>query len=197
MSFEAHDTLACANIPDLCRTVEGGGHELVSVSIEVKADDFSLMPAQCENLLAGLDVPKLGGVIHTSGGYQHAVRVKGEAHDLHRVALEGVITLAGVRVPNLRLLIEAPGHDFVSEWIIKGHRVHYITVLVQAKKFLASHGVPNLASSIVGACDELIARFVEGTVGKGQQMRAKNFEESELLLVVFHLLLDELFDELP
>jgi hypothetical protein len=46
---------------------------------------------------------------------------------------------------------------------------------------------PNLAGTVVAACDELIAVFVEGAVGEGQNMCLERLEEPEILLL---LLLD-------
>jgi hypothetical protein len=49
--------------------------------------------------------------------------------------------------------------------IVEGHAVDDVAVLVEAEKFLTRIGVPYFASSIVAACDELIAALVKSTVG--------------------------------
>ena len=73
-----------------------------------------MVPFETENFLAGLHVPQLRRVVHGARGDEHAVWVEGEAHNLHLVALERVIALAGVCVPDLCLPVEGARHNFVS-----------------------------------------------------------------------------------
>lgn len=40
--------------------------------------------------------------------------VEGEADDLHLVAFERVVALASLGIPNLGLLVEGAGHNFIS-----------------------------------------------------------------------------------
>ena len=86
MALEREQALAGADIPDLCRVVERGSHQAITIRIEVKRNNLSMVPFQAENFLTSLHVPQLGGVVHGSRGYKHAVRVEREADDLHLVA---------------------------------------------------------------------------------------------------------------
>ena len=196
MSFESHDTFACADVPDFSRGVERRGHQLVSVSVEVETDDLGFMALQREDLLSGLDVPQFGGIIHTSRSYQHTVWVERETNDLHGVALERMVSLASICVPNLGFLVKAARHNFVAERIVKRHRVHNISVLVEREELLSCHRVPDFAGAIVGPSDELVSRLVKRTVSEGEQMSAQNFEESKLRLIILHLLFDQLLNQL-
>lgn len=154
-----------------------------------------MVALKAENLLTCLYVPQLRRVVHRARGHEHAVRVEREAHNFHFVALERVVALAGVRVPDLRLPVEGAGHDFVSVGVVEGHRVDDVRVLVEGKQFLARVRVPDLARAVVAARDELAAALVEGAVRERQKVRSKDLEKSELLHLVFLLFLDELFDE--
>lgn len=80
-----------------------------------------MVALKAENLLTCLYVPQLRRVVHRARGHEHAVRVEREAHNFHFVALERVVALAGVRVPDLRLPVEGAGHDFVSA---RNHGMH-------------------------------------------------------------------------
>ena len=91
-----------------------------------------------------------------------------------------------MRWRNKTKLLEKAGH--LPEGVIEGHAVDHIVVLVQGKQFLARVGVQNFTGSIVGASDEFVTAFVEGTVCQGKQMGAKHLEQSELLLLIFQLL---------
>ena len=59
------------------------------------------MPRQIEYLLPRLHIPQLGGVVHGARGDQQTVGVEREAHDLHLVALQCVVTLSCCGVPDL------------------------------------------------------------------------------------------------
>jgi len=124
------------------------------------------------------------------------VGVEGEAHDLHLVAFERVVALASLGIPNLGLLVEGAGHNFISVRIIEGHAVDHVGMLVQTQQLLAGVGVPDLASTVVAACNELVSIFVKRTVRERQQVRSQNLKKREFLLLVLHLLLNQLFDEL-
>jgi len=65
------------------------------------------------------------------------VGVEGEADNLHLVAFERVVALAGLGIPNLCLLVEGAGHNFIAVGIIEGHTVDHIGVLVETKQLLA------------------------------------------------------------
>jgi len=64
------------------------------------------MPLQVKYLLPGLDIPQFRGVIHRTSRYEHAMRVETQAHNFHFVALQSVIALARICVPNLSFAIE-------------------------------------------------------------------------------------------
>lgn len=153
------------------------------------------MPCERKDFLAGLDVPQLSGVVHTSGGDEHAMGVERKTDNFHFVPFERVVALAGVGIPNLGFLVEGACHDFVTEWIIKGHAVDDVRVFVQAEDFLARVGVPNLAGSVVAARDKSVSILVKRTIGQGEQVRPQYFKEGEFLLLILHLLLNQLFDQ--
>lgn len=112
------------------------------------------------------------------------------------MAFQSVVPLAGGRVPDFGFSVEGAGHDFVSVGVVKGHRVHDVGVLIEGEQLLAGNGVPDLAGSVVGACDEFVSRLVECAIGQREQMGSQDLVESELLLLVFLLLFDQLLNEL-
>lgn len=112
------------------------------------------------------------------------------------MALQGVVALAGIRIPDFGSTIERPRHDFVSIRIIESHRIYDILVLLKRKQFGTSLGVPDLAGSIVTSGDKLLSRLVECAICQGQQMRSQFSEHAKLLILVFKLFLDKLFYEL-
>ena len=77
------------------------------------------MAFETENFLSRLNVPQLCRVVHGARCDEHAVWVEREADNLHFVALQSVIALSCVRVPNLRLPIEGTCHYLVSVTVNK------------------------------------------------------------------------------
>lgn len=115
------------------------------------------MATQVENFLTSLNVPQLGRVIHGARRHQHAVGVEAEADDLHLVALERVVALARVGVPDFGCAVEGARHDFISIRIVEGHGVDHIFVLLQRQQLLAGDSVPDLARAVVAAGDKFIS----------------------------------------
>ena len=87
MALKREQALAGADVPDLCRVVERGGHQAIAVRIEMKRNNLSVVPLQAENFLTCLHVPQLRGVVHGPRRYKHAVRVERQADNLHLMAL--------------------------------------------------------------------------------------------------------------
>lgn len=179
-------------IPDFSSVVETGGHELVTIGIEVETDDLSLVSLKVKQLFAVLHVPEFCRVVHRTCGHQKPVRVETQTHDLHAVAFQRVHHLTGVCVPNLGGFVEGPSHYEVAEGVVEGHRVDHVLVLFQVEQLVACLGVPHLACSVVGTRNELVAALVECAVGKRQQVSPELLEQREFLLLIFHLFLDEL-----
>jgi hypothetical protein len=71
------------------------------------------MPFKTEYLLSSFDVPKLGSMVHGSRSYQHAVGVEGKTHYLHLVALQGMVPLPCIGIPNLSRPIKGPRNNLV------------------------------------------------------------------------------------
>jgi len=92
--------------------------------------NFSLVPCERKDLLTGLDIPQFSCVVHGAGCHEHAVGVKRETNDFHFMAFKSVVALTSVCVPYLGFFIERARNNFVSEWIIEGHTVDHIGVLV-------------------------------------------------------------------
>ena len=81
-------------------------------------------------------------------------------------------------------------------WVVEGHCVDDIRVLVEWEQLLTGHGVPHFARAIVTSSDELASIFVEGTVGQWEQVSSQHLEQFEVLLLVLTLLLNEFLDQL-
>ena len=79
-----------------------------------------------------------------------------------------------MRWRNKKNLLKKAGH--LPEGVIESHAVDHIVVLVQGKQFLSGVSIPNFAGTIVGASDEFVTAFVEGTVCQRKQMGAKHLE---------------------
>lgn len=69
-------------------------------------------------------------------------------------------------------------------------------MLVEGEKLLPGVGVPDLARAVVAARDEFVPRLVERAICEGQQVRAQHLKETEALLLVLLLLLNQLLDQL-
>jgi hypothetical protein len=146
----------------------------------MQRDDLGVVTLKTENLLAGLDVPELGGVVHGASGDEHAVRVERETDDFHLVAFKSVVALAGIRIPNLGFPVKGARDDFVSvkkvrtyerhlpEGVVESHCVDDIGVLVEGEQFCAGVSVPDFTGAIVTTRDELASIFVESAVSQGQ-----------------------------
>ena len=65
-------------------------------------------------------------------------------------------------------------------------------MLLKGQKFLAGDRVPDLARAVVAARDELITRFIKSAICQWKEMSAKNLETLEFLILVLHLLLNQL-----
>ena len=89
------------------------------------------MSLERENLLSSLNIPKFGSVVHRSCSYKCSMRVKREADDLLFVALECVVALPCICVPNFGLVIEGSCHDFVTKWIVECHSIDDIGMLIK------------------------------------------------------------------
>lgn len=87
--------------------------------------------------------------------------VEGKADNLHGVTLQSMVQLASVGVPDLGFFVERSCDDFVSERVIEGHAVDHVIVVIQREQLFSSYGVPDLASSVVGARNELITTLVK------------------------------------
>ena len=64
-------------------------------------------------------------------------------------------------------------------------------MLLEGQDLAAGDGVPDFAGPVVAACNELVARLIEGAICQRQQMRSQDLKETKLLLLVLHLLLDQ------
>jgi hypothetical protein len=127
------------------------------------------------------------------------------------VALKRVVALTSLRIPNLGLLVEGARNNLVPktnsirlevaarnlpEWIIEGHAIDDITVLVEGEKFLARDGVPDFAGAIVAASDEFVSTLVKCAISERKQMCSEHFEKCKFLLLIFKLLLNQLYTQL-
>ena len=137
------------------------------------------------------NVPQLSGMVHGASSHQEAVWVEAQTHNLHLVTFESVHHLPIVGVPNFGCLVERPSHYQVSKGVVKCHSVDHILVLLETEKLSSRLSVPHFASPIIGSRNELVSCLIEGAVGQRQQVGAKNFKQLKLLLLVFHLLLDQ------
>lgn len=68
-----------------------------------------------------------------------------------------------VVVTRLRLT-ERSGDDLVAIRVIEGDGVDDVPVPFKSEQLVARDSVPHLASSIITARNELVSRFIEGTV---------------------------------
>lgn len=96
--------------------------------------------------------------------------VEGKADDLHGVTLQSMVQLASVGVPDLGFFVERSCDDFVSERVIEGHSVDDVIVIIQREQLFSCHGVPDLASSVVGPRNELVTTLVKCAISQGKQV---------------------------
>lgn len=106
------------------------------------------------------------------------------------MSLEGVLHLAVVGVPYLGCFIEGTSDNQISKWIIEGHSINDVFVLLERQQLVTCLGIPDLACPIIRSCNEFVTRLVESTIGEGQKMGSKLFEQFEFLFLIFHLLFD-------
>jgi hypothetical protein len=111
------------------------------------------------------------------------------------VSFERIFAFSSLTIPNLRGFIETSRHNKVSEWIIEGHRINDILVLLQRELFIACFCVPDFASPIIRACDKFGSIFIESAVRQWKQMCAKCFKQFKVMLSL-SLLSNQAFDQL-
>jgi hypothetical protein len=70
-------------------------------------------------LLAGFEVPELGGLVHRAGGAEALVGVEGDGDDFVGVSREGVEEFSGVGIPEFGGGVEAAGEYFVAGWGVR------------------------------------------------------------------------------
>jgi len=81
-----------------------------------------------------------------------------------------MVQLASVGVPDLGFFVERSCDDFVSERVIEGHSVDDVIVIIQREQLFSCHGVPDLASSVVGPRNELVTTLVKCAISQGKQV---------------------------
>lgn len=114
------------------------------------------MPSEIEYLLSSLYIPELGSVVHRASRNEQSVGIKGETDDLHLVALQSVVALASLRVPDLGCAVKGPSHYLISIRIIEGHCIDHIFVFLEGEEFLSADRIPDFARSVVAPRDELV-----------------------------------------
>ena len=126
------------------------------------------------------------------------------------MALECVVALTSFRIPNLGLLVKGACNNLVPknssrleyeerhlpEWIIKRHAIDDITVLIEREKLLARDGVPDFAGAIIAASNEFVSTLVKCAISQRKQMCSEHFEKCKLLLLIFKLLLNQLYTQI-
>ena len=119
VSSEGLDSLASANIPQLCKCVTGTGNECVLVGwVDADAHDISEMIGELGDLLSGLDIPL--HTSHISRGSKNAAivdeatagKVAGVAGKFSRDT--GWSFPVGVEVVNRANVVESSAGDIVS-----------------------------------------------------------------------------------
>lgn len=92
------------------------------------------------------------------------------------MSLESIVKLTCVGIPDLRCFVERPCANFISVRVIERHCVDYVLMVFKREHLFSGHGIENFAGSVIRARDELVTRFVEGTVCQWQKMRSENFK---------------------
>ena len=80
--------------------------------------------------------------------------------------------------------------------LVESHGVDDVGMLIEVKQLFACQSVPDLAGSIVGASDELVSLFVEGTVGQWKQMGSQSLKQFKSLVLVLLLFVNQTFNHL-
>jgi len=106
------------------------------------------------------------------------------------VATVGRHAFAGKSVPEFGGLVERASGNFAAVWDIEGHTINCIFVALERMDERACVSIPDFASSIIAACDELIPIFVEAAVGEWKHMTFQLFDQHELLLPFLLYLFD-------
>ncbi len=65
---------------------------------------------------------------------------------------------------------------------------------LEGQKLVASESIPHLAGTIITTSNKLVAGLIEGAIGEGKDMGAKDLEQEELAVVVAFYLLNQLID---
>ena len=184
-----------ADLPDLHGVIKRAGDDQQTRGVEVERNDLRGMPEQCVELAPPLHVPQLGSVVHRPRRHNGALRVEREADDLRRVPHKRVVQLPRLCVPQLRRLVERSGNDLVPKWIIERNGIDDVLVPLESEQLIAARRRPDLARSIVAPRDELVPCLVERAVRQGQDVRAQDLVEVEVLTLVRLLLLNQPVDE--
>ena len=155
MAFESEKALSGANVPDFGGVIETTCQQFVAICVEMKRDDFGLVPRQSKDLLARLHIPKLGSVVHGARSHKHAVWIEGETHNFHLVALKSVVALPCRGIPNLGFFVEGTSHDFVTKLIKLGDA--YPNGLLKAMQYTTFE----CSSSESSSCPEFVSQTLQ------------------------------------
>lgn len=77
-------------------------------------------------------------------------------------------------------LTEGSRNDLVTVGVIEGDRVYDVPMAFKREQLITGDRVPDLASAVITASDELVARLVEGAVRQRQDVSAEDLEQEEV-----------------
>jgi hypothetical protein len=85
-----------------------------------------------------------------------------------------------LRLQRKVFLTEGTRDDLVAVGVIERDRVYDVPMALEGQQLVTRDCVPDLASAIVTAGDELIAGLVEGAVRQRQDVCAEDLEQEEV-----------------
>lgn len=132
--------------------------------------ELSLVPFQNRMDLSCFDVPEPCCVVHRASCNEISMWIKRNSYNLALMPCIGTKELRSLGTPELGSLIKGPSNNFIPEGHIKCQAVHSILMSIKRMHEIARFSIPDLAGSVVAACDELVAVLIEGAVGQWQHV---------------------------
>lgn len=94
--------------------IERTRKNLITICIEVQRHDLPLMSFKGRMLFPGLQVPKLGSLVHRPSRTQAFMWIKSNSNNLVLVTSKSVKQFSRISIPQLSGRVEASSHDFIT-----------------------------------------------------------------------------------
>lgn len=152
------------------------------------------MTFESDILLASLNIPQLGSIIHRSSGKKSSMGIEGQAHNLLLMPDQSIHAHSGLGIPDFGGFIKRSSSNAVSEWIIEAQTVDNVLMAGKGQELIPRLGIPKFTCPIITPGDKPssktsdlhISTLIKGAIGKRLMMRPKLLKKFEILELVLN-----------